>query len=79
MFNVHGVVILALEICTSAVFTVYVFTSKGHTDKKGNKIFHIYKEIQIGSGAKSYVRKGFLYMRKCSNIFPIYEEVVSHK
>ncbi len=40
-----------------------------HTDKKENKIFLIYKEIQMGSGAKSYLRKGFL----------IYEEAVSHK
>ncbi len=30
------------------------------------------------SGAKSYMRKGFLYMRKCTNIFTVYEEVVSH-
>ena len=36
-----------------------------YTDKKENKIFLIYKEIQIGSGAKSYIRKGF----------PIYEEM----
>ncbi len=35
----------------------------------------------MGLDAKSYMRKGFLkYMRKCTNIFPIYmyEEVVSH-
>jgi hypothetical protein len=31
-----------------------------NTDKKENKIFLIYKEIQMGSGAKSYMRKGFL-------------------
>jgi hypothetical protein len=31
-----------------------------HTDKKENKIFPIYREIQMGSGAKSYMRKGFL-------------------
>ncbi len=31
-----------------------------YTDKKENKIFLIYKEIQMGSGAKSYMRKGFL-------------------
>ncbi len=32
------------------------------------------------SGAKSYMRKSFLkqYMRKCTNIFTIYEEFVSH-
>jgi hypothetical protein len=32
----------------------------GYTDKKEKKIFVIYKEIQMGSGAKSYMRKGFL-------------------
>ncbi len=31
-----------------------------YTDKKANKISLIYKEIQMGSGAKSYTRKGFL-------------------
>jgi hypothetical protein len=30
------------------------------SDKKENKIFLIYKEIQMGSGAKSYMMKGFL-------------------
>ncbi len=30
------------------------------TDKKGNDIFLIYKEIQMGSAAKSYKRMGFL-------------------
>jgi hypothetical protein len=31
-----------------------------NTDKKENKIFLIYKEIQMGSVAKSYMRKRFL-------------------
>jgi hypothetical protein len=31
-----------------------------YTDKKENKMFLIYKEIQMGSGANSYMRKGFL-------------------
>jgi hypothetical protein len=42
-----------------------------YTDKKENKIILKYKEIQMGSGAKSYMRKGFLiyeemrkYMRR---------------
>jgi hypothetical protein len=44
-----------------------------YTDKKEKKIFLIYREIQMGLGPKSYMRKGFLkYMRKCTNIFPIY-------
>jgi hypothetical protein len=35
----------------------------GHTDKKENKIFFIYKELQNGAVAKSYIQymmKGFL-------------------
>jgi hypothetical protein len=40
-----------------------------HTDKKENKIVLIYKEIQMGSGAKSYMKKE---MQKSV----IYEEVV---
>jgi hypothetical protein len=39
-----------------------------HTDKKENEIFLIYKEIQMGSGAKSYMRKDFL----------IYEQMFNH-
>ncbi len=36
-----------------------------YTDKKENQIFLIYKEIQSGAVAKSYIRKGL----------PIYEEM----
>jgi hypothetical protein len=42
-----------------------------YTDKKENQIFLLYKEIQSGTVAKSYMRKGFLiyeemrkYMRR---------------
>ncbi len=51
-----------------------------HADKKENKTFLIYREIQMVSGAKSLMRKGFLIysMRKCTNIFTIYEDVISH-
>jgi hypothetical protein len=48
------------------------------TDKKENKIFLIYKEIQMGSGAKSYIRKGFLIYKEMRKVFPMYEEAVSH-
>jgi hypothetical protein len=38
---------------------------------KRKSSFLIYKEIQSGADAKSYMRKGFLiYMRKCANISP---------
>jgi hypothetical protein len=49
-----------------------------YTDKKENQIFLIYKEIQSGAVAKSYVRKGFLIYEKMRKYFPIYEEAVSH-
>ncbi len=35
-----------------------------NTDKKEKKIFLIYKEIQMGSVAKSFMRKGFLIYEK---------------
>ncbi len=37
----------------------YIWTGKS-ADKKENKIFLLYREIQMGSGAKSYMRKGLL-------------------
>ncbi len=43
------------------------------TDKKENKKFRINKEIQMGSGAKSYMRKGFLIYEEMHKCFPIYE------
>ncbi len=46
--------------------------------KKENQIFLIYKEIQNGAVAKSYIRKGFLIYEKMCKYFPIYEEAVSH-
>ncbi len=48
------------------------------TDKKENKIFLIYKEIESGAVAKSYMRKGFLIYGETRKYFPIYEEAVSH-
>ncbi len=40
------------------------------TDKKENRSFLIYKEIQMGSGAKSYMRKGFLKYEEMLKNFP---------
>ncbi len=33
-------------------------------------IFLVYKEIQMGSGAKSYMRKGFLIFGNAANFSP---------
>ncbi len=46
--------------------------------KKENQIFLIYKEIQSGAVAKSYLRKGFQIYEEMRKYFPIYEEAVSH-
>jgi hypothetical protein len=48
------------------------------TDKKENKIFLIYKEIQKGAVAKSYMRKGILIYEEMRKFLVIYEEAVSH-
>jgi hypothetical protein len=48
------------------------------SDKKEKKIFLIYKEIQMGSVAKSYMRKGFLIYEEMRQYLVIYEEAVSH-
>jgi hypothetical protein len=63
----------------ASAFSILVTSS--HTDKKENKIFLIYKEIQSGAVAKSYMRKCFLIyeeIKKMRKYFPIYEEAVSH-
>jgi hypothetical protein len=46
-----------------------------NTDKKENEIFLIYKEIQMGSVAKSFIRKCFLIEEMCKYL-TIYEEGV---
>jgi hypothetical protein len=50
-----------------------------NTDKKENQIFLIYKEIQSGEVAKSYMRKRFLIIyEEMHKYFPIYEEAASY-
>ncbi len=49
-----------------------------HTDKKENKVSLIYQEIQMGSGAKSYMRKGLLIYEGMHKYFHHNDEVVSH-
>jgi hypothetical protein len=43
-----------------------------YTDKKEKKNFLIYREIQSGVVAKSYMRKGFLIYEEMRKYFPIY-------
>ncbi len=51
-------------------------TDLHYTDKKEKKIILIYKEIQNGAVAKSYMRKGFL-IYEMHKYLSIYEEAVS--
>ncbi len=39
-----------------------------YTEKKENKMFLIYNEIQSGTVAKSYMRSGFRIYEECANI-----------
>jgi hypothetical protein len=52
-----------------------VGTSLLDTDKKEIEIFLVYKEIQMGSVEKSYMRKGYTVYEE---YLTIYEEAVSH-
>ncbi len=45
-------------------------------NKKEKKIFLIYKEIQTGSDAKSYIRKSFLIYEEMRKCWAIYKETV---
>ncbi len=45
-----------------------------HTDKKEKKIFLIYKEIQNGAVAKSYMTNGFLIYGEIFSHFLIYKK-----
>ncbi len=59
-------------VCTvDTVYTAYI-------DKKENQIFLIYRKIQSGALAKSYMRKGLLIYDEMRKYFPIHEEAVSH-
>ncbi len=47
-------------------------------DKKENEIFLINKENQMGSVAKSYMRRGFLIYEEMRKYLTIYEEAVGN-
>ncbi len=61
-------------------YSVYYtpFTSTGYTDKKENQNFPIYKEIQNGSVAKSYITNGLLIYGEIFPHFLIYWETLPH-
>ncbi len=49
-----------------------------YTNKKENKIFLTYKEIQSGAVAKSYMTNGLLIYGEIFAHFLIYEEALPH-
>ncbi len=49
-----------------------------YTHEKENEIFVISRKIQSGSGAKLYMRKGFLIYEEIRKYLTIYKEAVSH-
>jgi hypothetical protein len=63
-------IVLHFVSCNISTFSIY-------TDKKENQIFLIYKKMQSGAFAKSYMRKGFLIYEEMRKYFPICEEAVS--
>jgi hypothetical protein len=56
-------------------FTERILSVYKNIDKKENKIFLIYKEIQNGADAKSYMRKGFLIYKEMRKYLTIYERL----
>ncbi len=57
-------------------FFPYLQSYTWYTDKKERKIFLIHKEIEMGSVAKSYMRKGFQIYEEMHKYLVIYEEAV---
>jgi hypothetical protein len=55
-----------------------VWVAKYCTDKKVNQNFPIYKEIQKGAVAKSYITNGLLIYREIFPHFLIYWEAFPH-
>ncbi len=54
------------------------FRSLCHTDKKENQIFLIYKEIQKGAVAKSYMTNGRSIYGEIFPHFLIFQEALPH-
>jgi hypothetical protein len=52
--------------------------TRQYIDKKENKIvlIYMYKDIQMESGAKSYMRKGFLIYEEMHKYALIYEDIL---
>ncbi len=70
-----GLLLVVLHVVYTIKTSCYVLEAaclrfvSCYTDEKENKIFLIYKEIQMGSGARSYIRKGFLIYEEMHKYF----------
>jgi hypothetical protein len=71
--------VLSMKNLPQIIPFLSLFTT-GYTDNKENiiLIFLIYKKIQMGAVAKSYMRKGFLIYVEMRKYLIIYEEAVNH-
>ncbi len=68
---------MSYALVTTPYCTAF-FNGKWLTDKKDNEIFLLFIEIQMGSVAKSCMRKGLLIFDETRKYLTIYEEAVSH-
>ncbi len=77
-FFMNGVLREKIHLIAIWILSITATSLNSYTDKKENQIFLIYKDIQSGAVAKSYMRKGFLICEKMRKYFPIHEGAVSH-
>jgi hypothetical protein len=74
--HISNCLTMQYQACGSSSQKKKILLINLHTDKK-NEIL-IYKEIQMGSVAKSNMRKGFLIFKEMRKYLVIYEEAISH-
>jgi hypothetical protein len=75
--NIQGLLLISKHSIksknsVSCVYFLRTYTEEDlgfNTDKKENKSFLINREIYMGSGAKSYMRKGFLIYEEMHKYF----------
>ncbi len=75
--------LFSIYLCVRPQYVLYIifvllYIVIRRTDKKENKMFLIYKEIQMGPVAKSDMRIGFLIFEELCKYLVIYKDAVSH-
>jgi hypothetical protein len=80
--NIRSIMKIPYGVKRSSIIYIYAYRMNFSWEytviKKEYSIFLIYKEVQMRSGSKSYIRKGFLIYEEMHKYFTIYEESVSH-